>query len=56
MFSKFDFDSLNLTSKQRTALKTLLHEYAVIVTTGPANLSRTGVVKHQIDTGDSTPI
>ena len=53
MSSKFDFDSLDLTSKQRTALKTLLHEYADIFSTGPADLGRTGVVKHQIDTGDS---
>ena len=53
MSSKFDFDSLDLTSKQRTALKTLLHEYADIFSTGPADLGITGVVKRQIDTGDS---
>ena len=53
MSSKFDFDSLDLTSKQRTALKTLLHEYADIFSTGPADLGITSVVKRQIDTGDS---
>ena len=53
MSSKFDFDSLDLISKQRTVLKTLLHVCADIFSTAPADLSRTGVVKHQIDTGDS---
>ena len=54
--SKFDLDSLDLTGGQRAALKTLLDEYADIFSSGPADLGRTGVVKHQIDTGDSPPI
>ena len=54
--NKFDLDSLDLTGGQRTALKTLLDEYADIFSSGPADLGRTGVVKHQIDTGDSPPI
>ena len=53
MSSKFDFDSLDLISKQRTVLKTLLHVCADIFSTAPADLGRTGAVKHQIDTGDS---
>ena len=56
MSNKFDLDSLDLTGGQRTALKTLLDEYADIFSSGPADLGRTGVVKHQIDTGDSPPI
>ena len=54
--SKFDLDSLNLTGRQKTTLKTLLDEYANIFSTRPADLGRTGVVKHQIDTDDSPPI
>ena len=54
--SKFDLDSLDMTGGQRTRLKTLLDEYADAFSSGPADLGRTSVVKHQIDTGDSPPI
>ena len=52
MSSKFDLDSLDLTGGQRTTLTTLLDEYADIFSSGPADLGRTGVVKHR----DSPPI
>ena len=48
--------TLDLTDRQRTALKTLLDEYAETFSSGPADLGRTDVVKLQIDTGDSPPI
>ena len=54
--SKFDLDSLDLTGGQRTGLKTPLYEYADIFSSGPADLGRTHVVKHQMDTGDSPSI
>ena len=44
--SKFDLDSLDLTSGQRTKLSIV--EYA--------DMGRTGMVKHRFDTGDSPPI
>ena len=56
MSSKFHLDSLDLNGRQRTALKTLLDEYAGIFSSRPAELGRTAVVKHQIDTVDSPPI
>ena len=48
--------SLIVAGGQRTALKTFFDEYADIFSSGPADLGRTDVVKHQIDTGDSPPI
>ena len=56
VFSKFDLDSLDLTSGQRTKVSMLLDEYADMFSSGPADLGRTGMVKHRIDTGDSPPI
>ena len=53
---QFDLDTLNLSSPQRKELASLLDEFTDIFSSGPADLGRTGIVQHRIDTGDHPPI
>ena len=40
----------------RNQLRNLLEKYSSIISTGETDLGRTGVVQHEIDTGDARPI
>jgi len=53
---QFDLDTMNLTSLQKNKLANLLDEFSDIFSAGPEDLGRTGIVKHQIDTGNHPPI
>jgi len=53
---QFDLDTINLASTQKDKLANLLDEFSDIFSTGPDDLGRTGIVKHQIDTGGHPPI
>ena len=53
---QFDLDTMNLSSPQRKELASLLDEFTDIFSSGPADLGRTGIVQHRIDTGDHPPI
>ena len=53
---QFDLDTINLASMQKDKLANLLDEFSDIFSTGPDDLGRTGIVKHQIDTGGHPPI
>ena len=53
---QFNLDTLNLTSPQKEKLANLLDEFSDIFSSGPADLGRTDIVKHQIDTGSHSPI
>ena len=52
----FDLSALEMTRQQKAMLVKLLDEYADIFSAGSADLGRTGIVKHQIDTGNNPPI
>ena len=45
-----------LTLQQREELATAIYEYRDVFSSGPADMGRTGLVKHTIDTGDQRPI
>ena len=47
---------MNLTSTQKDKLANLLGEFSDIFSSGPEDFGRTGIVKHQIDTGSHPPI
>ena len=49
---QFDLDALNPSSPQRRELASLLGEFNDVPSSGPADLGRTGVIQHRIDTGD----
>ena len=53
---QFDLDTMNLSNPQRKELASLLDEFTDIFSSGPADLGRTGIVQHRIDTGDHPPI
>ena len=53
---QFDLDTMNLTSLQKNKLANLLDEFSDIFSAGPEDFGRTGIVKHQIDTGNHPPI
>ena len=53
---QFDLDTVNLTRPQRERLANLLDEFSDIFSSGPADLGRADIVKHQIDTGSHAPI
>jgi hypothetical protein len=40
----------------KSQLKLLLEEYGTVFSTGDADLGRTGLIQHEIDTGDARPI
>lgn len=46
----------SLDAEQRGKLKSLLNEYSSIFSRGTADLGRTSLVKHHIDTGSNTPV
>ncbi len=45
-----------LERKERTQLHALLEEFADVIATGSAELGRTTLVRHTIDTGDAAPV
>ena len=49
---QFDLDAMNPTSPQRKELASLLGEFNDVPSSGPADLGRTGIIQHRIDTGD----
>ena len=49
---QFDLDAMNPSSPQRKELASLLGEFNDVPSSGPADLGRTGVIQHRIDTGD----
>ena len=53
---QFDLDAMNLSSPERKELASPLDEFTDIFSSGLADLGRTGVVQHFIDTGDRRPI
>lgn len=53
---QFDLDTMNLTSTQKNKLANSLDEFSDIFLSGPEDLGRTGIVKHQIHTGSHPPI
>ena len=53
---QFDLDAMNLSKPQRKELASLLDEFTDIFSSGPADLGRTSIVQHCIDTGDHPPI
>ena len=46
----------HLTQQQRMKMEDTLQEFADVFSKGDADLGRTGLVKHRIDTGDARPI
>lgn len=50
---QFDLDTMGMTGEQTATLVRLLDEYSDVFSSGPDDLGRTGVVNHQIDTGNS---
>ena len=56
MSDQFDLDTMDLSRQQRAELGSPLDEYSDIFSAGPDDLGRTGIVKHQIDTGSQPPI
>ena len=52
---RLDLDAMNLSSPERKELASPLDEFTDIFSSGLADLGRTGVVKHFIDTGDRRP-
>ena len=53
---QFDLHTMNLSSPQREELASLLDEFTDIFSSGTADLGRTGIVQHCINTGDHPPI
>ena len=53
VLEQFDLHTMNLSSPQRKELTSLLDEFTDIFSSGPADLERTGIVQHCIDTGDT---
>ena len=53
---QFDLDTMDLSSPQKSKLANLLDEFSDIFSSGPEDIGRTGIVKHQIDTGNHPPI
>jgi hypothetical protein len=52
----FERSSKNLTLDQSEAVKTLLREYGDIFSKDDSDLGRTGLVRHEISTGEAKPI
>ena len=52
----FDFANSDLNEQQKDILVTFLRQNKDVFTTGLHNLGRTGVTKHDIDTGDALPV
>ncbi len=46
----------DLTLQQREELAAAIYEYRDVLSSGPTDMGRTGLVKHTIDTGDQRPI
>ncbi len=46
----------DLTLRQREELAAVIYDFRDVFSSGPADMSRTGLVKHTIDTGDQRPI
>ncbi len=46
----------DLTLQQREELAAAIYEYRDVISSGPTDMGRTGLVKHTIDTGDQRPI
>ncbi len=46
----------DLTPRQREELVAAIYEYWDVFSSGPADMGRTGLVKHTIDTGEQRPI
>ena len=53
---QFDLDTVDMTGEQTARLVTLLDEYSHVCSSGPDDLGRMGVAKHQIDTSNHPPI
>ena len=53
---QFDLDTMDLSSPQKSKLTNLPDEFSDIFSSGPEDIGRTGIVKHQIDTGNYSPI
>lgn len=53
---QFDLDTMDMTEEQTATLVRLLDEYSDVFSSGPDDLGRTGVVNHQIDTGNPPSI
>ena len=56
VLEQFNLDAMNLSSPQRKELASLLDEFGDIFSPGTADLGRTGIVQHRINTGDHPPI
>ncbi len=48
--------SEDLTLRQREELAAAIYEHRDVFSSGPADMGRTGLVKHTIDTGDQRPV
>lgn len=46
----------DLNEVQQSAARSLLKEFSNVLSTGPGDIGRTGIVAHQINTGDSHPL
>ncbi len=46
----------NLSSSQVQCLKSLLQKYTAVISKNSEDRGRTGIIKHQIRTGDATPV
>ena len=53
---QFDLNTMNLSNPQRKELTSLLDEFTNIFPSGTADLGRTAIVQHCINTGDHPPI
>ena len=51
-----DWEQPHLTSTEQCELKTVLANYADVFMVEPTELGATGVVEHEVDTGDSSPV
>lgn len=53
---QFNLDAMDMTGEQTARLATLLDKYSDVFLSGPDDLGTTGILKHQIDTGNHPPI
>ena len=55
-YDSIQWDEMNLTLGQKTALLALIIQFAIIFAMNPMDLGLTHLMKHDIDIGNATPI